>query len=76
MMSCFNIRDFSQLVDKPSIYEESLRENVAEYADQKRRTQGICTSIGGAGPTKRMAVGSFSPQRSQGCTSGNPPVSL
>jgi hypothetical protein len=35
MMSCFDIRDFSQLVDKASIYEESLKENVAEYADQK-----------------------------------------
>jgi hypothetical protein len=39
-MSCFNIRDFSQLVDKASIYEESLKENASEYADQKRRTQG------------------------------------
>ena len=33
MMSCFNIRDFSQLVDRASIYEESLKENVVEYAD-------------------------------------------
>jgi hypothetical protein len=31
MMSCFDIWDFSQLVDKASIYEESLKENVAEY---------------------------------------------
>jgi hypothetical protein len=74
MMSCFDIRDFSQLVDKASIYEESLKENVAEYADQKRRTQGTGTSIGGAGPAKRMAVGSFPPQRSQGRTFGNLPV--
>jgi hypothetical protein len=37
MMSCFNIRDFSQLVNRASIYEESLKENTAEYADQKRR---------------------------------------
>jgi hypothetical protein len=51
-----------------------LKENAAEYADQKRRTQGTGTSVGGAGPTKRMAVGSFPPQRSQGRTSGNPPV--
>jgi hypothetical protein len=36
MMSYFDIRDFSQLVDKASIYEESLKENAAEYADQKR----------------------------------------
>jgi hypothetical protein len=61
MISCFDIRDFSQLVDKASIYEESLKENAAEYADQKRRTQGTGTSIGGAGPAKRMAVGSFPP---------------
>ena len=33
MMSCFDIWDFSQLVDKASIYEESLKENVAEYSD-------------------------------------------
>jgi hypothetical protein len=74
MMSCFNIRDFSQLVDKASIYEESLKENVAEYVDQKRRTQGTGTSVRGAEPAKRMAVGSFPPQRSQGCASGNPLV--
>jgi hypothetical protein len=64
MMSYFNIRDFSQLVDKVSIYEESLKENVAEYADQKRRTQGIGTLVGEAGPAKRMAMGSFPPDRS------------
>jgi hypothetical protein len=61
MMSCFDIRDFSQLVDKASIYEESLKENAAKYADQNRRTQGTGTSVGGAGPAKRMAVGSFPP---------------
>jgi hypothetical protein len=74
-MSCFDIQDFSQLVDKASIYEESLKENAAEYADQKRKTQGTGTSVGGAGPAKRMAVGSFPPQRPQGRTSGNPPAS-
>jgi hypothetical protein len=62
MMSCFDIRDFSQLVDKASIYEESLKENVAEYANQKRKTQGTGTSVGGAGPATRMAVGSFPPR--------------
>jgi hypothetical protein len=61
-MSYFDIRDFSQLVDKASIYEESLKENAAEYADQKRRAQGTGTSVGGAGPAKRMAVGSFPPR--------------
>jgi hypothetical protein len=75
-MSCFDIRDFSQLVDKASIYKESLKENAAEYADQKKRTQGTSTSVGGVRPAKRMAVGSFPLQRSQGCTSGNPPASL
>jgi hypothetical protein len=30
MMSCFDIQDFSQLIDKASIYKESLKENVAE----------------------------------------------
>ena len=74
MMSCFDIQDFSQLVDKASIYEESLKENVAKYMDQKRRTQRTGTSAGGAGPAKRMAVGSFPPYRSQGRTS-NPPMS-
>ena len=39
MMSYFDIWDFSQLVDRASIYEESLKENAAEYADQKRRAQ-------------------------------------
>jgi hypothetical protein len=40
------LRDFSQLVNKASIYEESLKENAAEYADQKRRTQGTGTLVG------------------------------
>ena len=75
MMSFFDIWDFSQLVDKASIYEESLKENMAEYTDQERRTQGIGTLVGGAGLAKRMAVGSFPPQRSQGHTFGNPYVS-
>jgi hypothetical protein len=75
MMSCFDIRDFSQLVEKASIYEESMKNNVAEYTDQKRKTQGIGTSVGGAEPAKRMAVGSFPPQRPQGRTSGNPSAS-
>ena len=29
MMSYFNTQDFSQLVDRASIYEESLKENAA-----------------------------------------------
>jgi hypothetical protein len=33
MMSCFDVRDFSQLVDKASIYKESLKENAAEDTD-------------------------------------------
>ena len=33
MMSGFNIHDFSQLVERASIYEESLKDNVAEYAN-------------------------------------------
>jgi hypothetical protein len=60
MMSCFDIRDFSQLVNNASIYEESLKENAVEYEDQKKRTQGG-TSVGGVGLAKRMAVGSFPP---------------
>jgi hypothetical protein len=75
MMSYFDIRDFSQLVDKASIYEESLKENAAEYVDQKRRTQESGTSFGRAGPAKRMAVGNFPLQRSQGRTFNNPPAS-
>jgi hypothetical protein len=75
MMSCFDIRDFFQLVDKASIYKESLKENAAEYVNQKR-TQGTGTSVRGARLAKRMAVGSFPPQRSQGRTSSNPPILL
>ena len=37
IMSCFDIQDFSQLVDWASICEESLEENAAEYTDQKKR---------------------------------------
>ena len=74
-MNCFNIRDLSQLVDKALIYEESLKENAAEYADQKRRAQGPGTLAGGVGPTKRMAVGSFPHQMSQGQASCSPSVS-
>ena len=58
-----------------SIYEESLKKNVAKYTDQKRRSQGTGTLVGRARPAKRMAVGSFPPQRSQGCTSSNRLVS-
>ena len=75
MMSCFDIKDFSQLVDRASIYEESLKENAVEYPDQKRRAQGTCVSVKEVEPTKRMVAGSFPPQRSQGCTSSNPSVS-
>jgi hypothetical protein len=63
MMSYFDIQDFSQLVDRASIYEESLKENVAEYVDQKRMAQGTGTSVKGARPAKRMVVGSFPPHR-------------
>jgi hypothetical protein len=63
------------LVNKASIYEKSLKENAAKYADQKRRTQGTGTSVRGVRPAKRMVVGSFPPQRSQGHTSSNPLVS-
>ena len=63
------------MVDKTSIYEESLKENVAKYTDQNRRTQGTGTSAGGAVLAERMAVVSFPPQRSQGHTSSNPHVS-
>jgi hypothetical protein len=75
-VSCFDIPNFSQLVDRDLIYEESLKKNSAEYMDQKRKAQGSGFSAKWAGPAKRMAVGSFSPQRSQGCTSGNPPIPL
>ena len=75
MMSCFDIRDFSQLVDRASIYEESLKENVAKYADQMRRAQGPSTSVVGVGPAKWMVIGRFTPQRSHRRTSRNPPAS-
>jgi hypothetical protein len=38
-MNCFDIRDFSQLVDRASICEERLNENATEYLDQKRSAQ-------------------------------------
>jgi hypothetical protein len=62
------------VVDRASIYEESLKENAAKYADQNRMAQAAGASARGAGLAKRMALGSFPPQRSQGHTSGNPPV--
>ena len=51
-------------MDQASIYEENLKENTAEYVNQKRRAQGPVTSVVGAGPTKRMAVWNFPPKRS------------
>jgi hypothetical protein len=33
------------LVDRASIYEESLKENTAEYGDQKRRAQELLTAL-------------------------------
>jgi hypothetical protein len=62
------------LVYQASIYEESLKKNVVKYADQERRAQGPGTSAGGAGPAKRMVVGSFPPQMSQGRTLSNSQV--
>jgi hypothetical protein len=38
-MNCFDMRDFSQLVDQASICEERLKENATEYVDQKRSAQ-------------------------------------
>jgi hypothetical protein len=64
MINCFDIQDFSQLVDRELIYKESLKKNVTEYANQKKRAQGLGTSAGGARPAKRMVVRSFPPQRS------------
>ena len=61
MMSYFDIWDFSQLVKRALIYEESLKENAAEYADLKRKAQGTSTLVGEARPAKRMAVRSFPP---------------
>jgi hypothetical protein len=61
MMSYLDIQDFSQLVDRASIYEESLKKNATKYTDQKRRAQGPDTLAEGVGPAKRMAVGSFLP---------------
>jgi hypothetical protein len=61
MMIYFDIWDFSQLVDRSLIYEESLKENVVEYADQKRKAQWPGTLARGVRPTKRMVVGSFPP---------------
>jgi hypothetical protein len=37
MMAYFDIQVFSQLVDHASIYEESLKENAAVAAEQKKR---------------------------------------
>jgi hypothetical protein len=49
---------------------------VVEYMDQKMRTQGPSALAEGVGLAKRMAVGSFSPHRSQGRTFDNPPAPL
>jgi hypothetical protein len=55
-------------VDRVSIYEESLKENVAALTEQRKRTFVPRTSSGGAEPTKRAAMGNQSFQRSfQGC---------
>lgn len=35
MLTCFDICNFSQLVDRASIYEESLKENAVEFAFHK-----------------------------------------
>ena len=74
MVSCFDIQDLSELVDRASIYEESLMENTTKYTDQKRKAQGFGVLVGGAGLATTMAIESSSPQRSQRRTSGNPPV--
>jgi hypothetical protein len=36
MMSYLDIWDFSQLVDRASIFKESLKENAKKYEDQKK----------------------------------------
>jgi hypothetical protein len=37
MMACFDIQDFSQLVDRASIYEEGLKESLAAATEHKKR---------------------------------------
>jgi predicted mannosyl-3-phosphoglycerate phosphatase (HAD superfamily) len=59
MMTCFDIYNFSQLVDCASIYEESLKENGVEFVDKKRRTHGLGSSSGGARLIKRMTMGRY-----------------
>jgi hypothetical protein len=72
---CFGLYLIPTKEKKAKKFERRLKENAVEYADQKWRTQGASTSIGGARLAKRMAVGSFPPHRSQGHTFCNPPVS-
>ncbi|GLT53626.1 hypothetical protein SLA2020_268850 [Shorea laevis] len=57
MMAYFDIRDFSQLVDRASIYEEGLKESSAAAVEHKKRNfiPGA-TSSGSVGINKRMAV--------------------
>jgi hypothetical protein len=44
MMTCFDIQDFSQLVDRASIYKESLKENALKFSYQRRMAHGSGSS--------------------------------
>jgi hypothetical protein len=56
MMTCFDICNFFQLVDRALMYEESLKENTTAFAQQRKRTFVPGVPSGGAGPSKRAAV--------------------
>jgi hypothetical protein len=62
-MASLDIRSFTQLVDRASLYEESLRETTVSFVDQRKRTfiQGSTSS--GPGTVKRFASGSNQYQR-------------
>ncbi|GLT69312.1 hypothetical protein SLA2020_414710 [Shorea laevis] len=63
-MTCFDIRDFSQLVDRASIYEEGLKgSSTAATKHKKRNFIPKATSFGGVGINKRMAIGGHQFQR-------------
>jgi hypothetical protein len=71
MIACFDIRNFSQLVDHTWMYEENLRENASVLTEQGKRTIVLGTSNGMARPGKRMAM---SGQPSQWPPQGHAPI--
>jgi hypothetical protein len=58
-MSCFEIKNFSQFVNRVSLYEECLKEYATSLAKQRKRIFIPRATFRGARSFKRVAMGGY-----------------